>query len=185
MKWRSDFGGMPFEADGSGEFRIGPWTNLGDVMDAETGWNRPWHFLADMADALFDAHREERQVSLIFFRLELSALSVENRLRRFLTMWLRILASDVSYMGVHFGRLSEDEFAICIPHTEELDGAAMVTLLQRILVGLAAETAVVTFPEDGDSRYGLLDAARSRLTPETSNLVDLDAYRRKRYGDAA
>jgi GGDEF domain-containing protein len=151
-----------------------------DCQDTETGWYRHWYFTACLSDAIFNARRNGHEVTLIYLRLPLSAWKVASRLRLYLTIRLGLLEREVSQGSAIFGRVSEDEFAICIENTDEFDAATTVMLIQHTLAGLSAKTGTAVFPRDAEDRNSLVAAARTSFTGVPSNLVYMDAYRERR-----
>ena len=158
---------------------------LPDLLDTETGWYRRWYFLARLGDEITRARKSRRELTLIYGRLPLSGWEQESRIRRRLTLRLGILERESRPPDGFFGRMSDDEFAVCICGTNDLVAAAAAQMIQRRLSALLAETGMAIFPDDGKDRASLLDVARASLDTAPVNVVDMEEYRQRRIRRAA
>ena len=153
--------------------------------DEETGWQQSSHFQAGLSNVLSRARRHGREVTLIYFRLPLSAWTPDSRLRLYLTLRLQLLQREVKPGVASFGRLAEDEFAVCVANTDEFSAHANVMLLRQTLDDLAPEVSTAIFPRDGEDRDALLSSVTRALEEHPSNIIDFEAYRRRRGPRAA
>jgi GGDEF domain-containing protein len=154
-----------------------------DVVDPETGWYQSWYFTARLGDEVTRSLGKKQQLALVYFRLPLRAWSPDNHLRVYLTVRLGLLEHDLANVACFSGRLSEDEFAICLTNVSDSQAEGLLELLWSTLSGLGADAVVLTCPEDGTDATSLMTTAREKLLP--SNVVDLKGYREDRYGKAA
>jgi GGDEF domain-containing protein len=154
-----------------------------DLVDPETGWYQPWYFTARLGDEVARSLEHRRQLALVYFRLPLRAWSPENHRRVYLTVRLGLLEHDLANVACFSGRLSEDEFAICLTNVNDSQAEGLLELLWSTLSGLGADAVVLTCPEDGTDAESLMNTAHKKLMP--SNVVDLEGYRESRYGRAA
>ena len=159
--------------------------SLSELIDAETGWYRRWYFMARLGDEIAESAQEQRQLTLVYAKLPIGGWDEESRLRVHLTVRLALIERESRVANVCFGRLSEDEFAVLIPNAEGLERSAAAEMFERQLMGLSAETSLVSYPDDGADPAGLLAAARGGLDRPPSNVIDLEAYRLRRGRKAA
>ncbi len=154
-----------------------------DLVDPETGWYQRSYFAQRLDDEVARAVDHDRQVALVYFRLPLGAWEFTHHLRIYLTLRLGLMGRELGDDAGFSGRISEDEFAICLADVSDSKGDGVLALLWSTLSGLGADAVVLTCPEDGTDAAALMEAAGAKLRP--LNVVNLEEYRARRYGKAA
>ena len=153
---------------------------LEDLVDPETGWYQRWYFMARLGDEMSRMRKRRRQLMVVYSRLPLSDYSEDSRWRIYVSLRLSILAREAKQAEGFFGRLSEDEFAICVSGTDSKAAANAAGLLRQRIDVLAGESGTAVFPSDAGDASGLVDAARDNLQVLPPNVVSLDGYRYRR-----
>lgn len=153
-------------------------------VDPETGWFRSWYFMSRLAESLVAARERDLNVTLVYLRLPLSAWSITNRLRLYLTLRLSLLQHEAQSPLVYFGRLSEDDFVICLMADPAAAERNCIEVERRVR-DLGCETSRAAFPADGDDPYGLLETALKRLEHARTGAVRTHRCRQQRHRRAA
>lgn len=158
--------------------------DLPNLIDDETGWYQSWYFRARLDDLVARARAKGHELTVVWARMPLSKWGDGSRLRNYAIIRLGLIEREERPVDLLFGRLSEDEFAICVYGTEELLASMAAEKALRQLSSLAIDSDLASFPSDGRDSESLLARVRSGMSTP-SNLVDFEAYRQRRGPRAA
>jgi GGDEF domain-containing protein len=153
---------------------------LTDLVDLDTGWYQRWYFMARLGDEMAKTRKSRQELTLVYTRVPLSDFREDSRWRVYMTLRLSLLEREARQAAGFFGRLSEDEFAVCVSGTRSQSAATAAEALRRRLDALAGESGIAVFPASARDVGGLVHAARQALRARPANVVSLDDYRYRR-----
>lgn len=158
--------------------------DLPDLLDEETGWYKTWYFWARLEDQLARARKSGHELTLVWASLPLGTWGDGSHLRNYTIIRLGLIEREPRPVEMLFGRLSEEEFVVAVYGTHELPASMAAEKALRQLAALAIESGIAGFPSDGQDAETLLASLRQGVSTP-SNVVDFEAYRRRRGPRAA
>ncbi len=131
------------------------------ILDTASNWYQGWYFHLRLMEEVARAKRHTLPVALIYMVLKNRRAPAEPAADNYYSNLSQVVTDAIRSTDVA-GRVTDDEFAICLPHTDREGAAVVVERILHLLAAYAPAIGIATLPDMGEDAETLLGLALNR-----------------------